>query len=439
MHESEKFEFNADLILVDITGSGYSAELEKEVRLALLEEAGVPMRVTGSRSIAAGAEVSYAIDFFIGVIVSGVTYDLLKCAFSVLARAFKKCGLEDVPRSKVGIITQECEFFISANCNAGFYDDEISYDDLLCAMADFSEREKEAGRPVKRIETPCDYCEHEGRWEVICQGVGNFSLWKVGYKDGPQWPEVLYDAANGCFVDLEPRVMTDDLFFSNDERTGDDRSFDGPLPGHTKIDYSECSAKHVLGFIDSSLYGGLKLSDKPDLIDPAASLGVEVTDAIPRKAQEATSLYAKLSEDAGDDTRRTRWIERIEQCGLTYDNGILLDLNGKDSFELVHVAHRKKLEKLNGGDYRSFDRYELFVRSEICADDAMLRSALTQMIEDACKFDRKYSVVTVNVPGYNYRFDLENDSYAALEFNPGDQRRIGAAARREVVDEERKC
>lgn len=75
----------------------------------------------------------------------------------------------------------------------------------------------------------------------------------------------------------------------------DSEYYDRPLPDRTKIDIWECYARHVLLFIDSDKYGSLVYSDKPDLIDKAQSLGVEVTDSRPQNSREAESLYSKLA------------------------------------------------------------------------------------------------------------------------------------------------
>lgn len=53
--------------------------------------------------------------------------------------------------------------------------------------------------------------------------------------------------------------------------------------------------------------------------------------------------------------------------------------NGTDSFEPIINALRKKLDRLDSGDYELFRRNELFVRSNILADEEMLREALTNM------------------------------------------------------------
>ena len=60
------------------------------------------------------------------------------------------------------------------------------------------------------------------------------------------------------------------------------RDYNKPLPKHTKTNFWECYARLVLQFIDDKAYSGLVLSDKPDLINPNVSLGVEVTDALPK-------------------------------------------------------------------------------------------------------------------------------------------------------------
>lgn len=72
----------------------------------------------------------------------------------------------------------------------------------------------------------------------------------------------------------------------------DSESYVKPILGRTKIDIWECYARYVLQFIDSDKYGNLAYSDKPDLIDRAQSLGIEVTASQSQDSRKAESLYS---------------------------------------------------------------------------------------------------------------------------------------------------
>lgn len=98
----------------------------------------------------------------------------------------------------------------------------------------------------------------------------------------------------------------------------DSGSYVKPILGRTKIDIWECYARHVLQFIDSDKYGNLAYSDKPDLIDRAQSLGIEVTASQSQDSRKAESLYSKLLYE-NDSSQEKRRIELIEQCGAHFE------------------------------------------------------------------------------------------------------------------------
>lgn len=211
----------------------------------------------------------------------------------------------------------------------------------------------------------------------------------------------------------------------------DSESYVKPILGRTKIDIWECYTRHVLQFIDSDKYGNLTYSDKPDLIDRAQSLGIEITDSQSQESREAESLYSKLAY-INDPSWKQRQIKRIEQCGAHCESGILFGPNGTDSLEPIFDAHRKKLERLNSGDYELFKRNELYIKSTIFADEEMLREALSSMEKEARGHSCHFASVIVSVPGYNYVFDLDASTYVSLEFEYEDQHRIAREANKEV-------
>ncbi|GAA6333911.1 hypothetical protein I0600191H4_08830 [Collinsella sp. i06-0019-1H4] len=211
----------------------------------------------------------------------------------------------------------------------------------------------------------------------------------------------------------------------------DSENYVKPILGRTKIDIWECYARHVLQFIDSNKYGNLAYSDKPDLIDRAQSLGIEVTASQSQDSRKAESLYSKLLYE-NDSSQEKRRIELIEQCGAHFEKGVLFGPNGTDSFEPIIEALRKKLDRLDSGDYELFRRNELFVRSNILADEEMLREALSNMKKESRDHSWHFVSVIVSVPGYNYIFDLDASTCVSLEFGYADQYRIALEANKEV-------
>lgn len=228
---------------------------------------------------------------------------------------------------------------------------------------------------------------------------------------------------------IKPEIQTTEV--SHMQSPIDSESYVKPILGRTKIDIWECYARRVLQFIDSDKYGNLTYSDKPDLIDRAQSLGIEVTASQSQDSRKAESLYTKLLYE-NDSSQEKRRIELIEQCGAHFEKGVLFGPNGTDSFEPIIDAHRKKLEKLNSGDYELFRRNELFIRSTILADEKMIHEALSCMDKESHDHSCHFASVIVSVPGYNYVFDLDASTCVSLEFRYEDQHRIALEANKEV-------
>lgn len=214
-----------DLVSIELTGSEFRTEQETALRQKLKTESFAVM-VRGQHSIAAGAGLSqslvvFASNFVSDVIVPGLLYDLFKCILSKTCKALSETMDFDVPINRVTLKTRDCDYVISSNCNAGVYSESIDYNQLLSQMESFTKREEKDNRPVAKIEAPCDLRIGQHGWEVICCGVGNYSLWKVEYKSGEKWPEALYDAANETFIELVDDVIScpEDKFYAGQQST----------------------------------------------------------------------------------------------------------------------------------------------------------------------------------------------------------------------------
>ncbi len=209
---------------------------------------------------------------------------------------------------------------------------------------------------------------------------------------------------------------------------------DDVLPSHTCLDIWEAYARLVLQFIDATTYGRLSHGDKPDLRDGALDLGVEVTQALAARNQEADALYAKLrTED--NEFSQARIIERIEQLGGKVSDYGLFGPNGKDDFGLVIDAFKEKLAKLNGGGYEPFGHNHLYIRSDVFADNMMLDKGLADFVSLNTK-PKSFERIVVSVPGHNYDFDLNGRTYRDLTFSSTDQYDIAVRAREIVIEAE---
>ena len=214
-----------DLVSIDLTGSGFRTEQETTLRQKLKTESFAVM-VRGQHSIAAGAGLSqslvvFASNFVSDVIVPGLLYDLFKFILSKTCKALSETVGFDVPINRATLKTRDCDYVISSNCNAGVYSESIDCNQLLSQMESFTKREEKDNRPVAEIEAPCVLQIGQHGWEIICCGVGNYSLWKVEYKSGEKWPEALYDAVNETFIELAGDVIScpEDKFYAGQQST----------------------------------------------------------------------------------------------------------------------------------------------------------------------------------------------------------------------------
>lgn len=206
---------------------------------------------------------------------------------------------------------------------------------------------------------------------------------------------------------------------------------DRPLPDHTKLDYHECYAKIVLEELFPDQFTNLVLSDKPDLQDTQSNIGIEVTIAENSKTLEAENLYSKLPYV--DEYIKIKNIERIKQCGATYENGILSS-SGNDDFRLINQAINKKIKKLQEAEYHVLDEYQLFVFSSIFANDVMLKDELNYLLErEIVDYFKKIYIL---VPGALFCFNLMLRTYKVLEITSNKQYQQAQLARQMVEEGE---
>lgn len=203
-----------------------------------------------------------------------------------------------------------------------------------------------------------------------------------------------------------------------------------PLPKHTKLDYYECYAKIVLSQLLSRDYENLIIKDKPDLQFPDESNGIEVTQAIDPDQQTAEMLYTDIQY--GRVRSKEGAINKIQKCGCKYENGILFGKTGTDSFELILQAVKAKLEKINHGGYAYFRHYDLFVFSDIYADNLMLKGALQSMFALSDGYKIFFQTIFVLVPGSLYVFDLSSKQTQVINYSNELQHKTACQAREMV-------
>lgn len=211
--------------------------------------------------------------------------------------------------------------------------------------------------------------------------------------------------------------------------------YHGVLPSHMKNNIWEEYARVVLKWLQPADYSGLITADKPDLVDAANNLGVEVTWSLQEGSQEIDALYLKFC--AEKDPKRQNYIEeRLSQLGAKANKYLCLHPTGQDSFSLIHESHEIKLELLNKGGYRLFKHNHLFVMSRILADGTLLKAALIKFERASADYKNSFERIIVAVPGYVYEFNLVDFSYRVVELPSNTQYDLAMAARSNVLNSE---
>ena len=95
--------------------------------------------------------------------------------------------------------------------------EDVDYNELVSQMKDFYEKEVAADRAVNSIEAPCDLDLDTDGLKIRTVGVGNFSLWRVTYRNGSRWPFCLYDAVNDALVPMEDRQTVTNVINGTDK------------------------------------------------------------------------------------------------------------------------------------------------------------------------------------------------------------------------------
>lgn len=216
---------NVSYLRIDLCGSEYRPAQEK----VLLKEFGgddciVVLR--GGHSCAAGAGLAFNVVVAVAAEIISVPIVLLvKNLFKRAKRALAEAGFANAQPLGITVEAPECDICIKTNCNAGTLYENVRFDDLIAQIKAFYQSEKDAGRSICKIETPCDIRCDSGFVRADCCGVGNFSIWRVTYRDSERWPYWIYDAVNDMTFPGAPEDVSalpkEDLFYQRPECGGD--------------------------------------------------------------------------------------------------------------------------------------------------------------------------------------------------------------------------
>ncbi len=188
-----------------------------------------------------------------------------------------------------------------------------------------------------------------------------------------------------------------------------------PLPEHTRLDYNECCALLILKELFPKRYGDLKIKDKPDL--QGSQIGVEVTNAIDKKHQEAVSNWVKANYCENED-KKQRYVERMSQCGANYTGGIQAWPGYEPSIKDIYDAVDTKIKKLKRGNYAAFNTYELFIFTEAWLNEKAVQE-MSAYFTNNNAFD-SYSKIYILEKGY-LLFLFDKCEVKLIEINNSEQ------------------
>lgn len=259
------------------------------------------------------------------------------------------------------------------------------------------------------------------------------------------------------------------------------------LPNHPKVDYYEVFAKLLLEERFPDEFKNLEIADKPDLYNLAVRIGIEVTRACNEKEEKNNAIYSKSLQEQ-DKEKKQQMIDKINvsykresckckccknkpkydlckdehnneysccqkcfyECGCYYDNGVecdyhkyrkcdrysggcLFGIPDKDNFDRIIESFKDKIEKLNAGGYKKFDKYYLLIHSDIMADQGMIKNAIKNLNNIQFKYERKFYKIFVCVIGEIYVLDLDQNRGDILNIkNEYDE--LSKKAREYVID-----
>ncbi len=192
------------LVRFDISGSGYTYELEKYVRSELETEFNVISR--GGKAPAAGPEllVQVALEFFndplggiiTGAIISSIADRVLGAILDAVGKLFKSSSSYC---SEVTISTTY-DLTIRIIPDGGADVSSVDIGGIVDKVNAFVQNEAERGNHVSSVVLPCEICNNDDIGPHLEPGHGSLDLWYVTYRDGERLYQANYDAANGLFL-----------------------------------------------------------------------------------------------------------------------------------------------------------------------------------------------------------------------------------------------
>lgn len=137
-----------------------------------------------------------------------------------------------------------------------------------------------------------------------------------------------------------------------------------------KYYYEKRAQLTILKFFGDIYSKNVSMFDKPDLIDNDKDIGIEVTRTFYYNYSEAIKLFHSkcMLKEVGQV--RPQIIKKLEKlgCSLVVKNNKYLTIVPPAFYVStvpIMAAFSKKLEKINGGDYKKMKEYDLYIFSPL--------------------------------------------------------------------------
>ena len=218
-----------------------------------------------------------------------------------------------------------------------------------------------------------------------------------------------------------------------------DRCWKKPLRSRFNTQYEECYMKQRLEYLFPDTFVELKVKDKPDLQSLDGKYGIEVTSAIPKDEQEVLQLSIDILSNMAKKPEQAK--DKISKLGGKL-MGIALAGPHHDCAEhygYVKSCIKKKLDRLNSGEYSFFENNYLAIESEFFLNS--YTDSPNEVLQDIrINLYRGYSSVFDRIyifsPFELYLLDFKNEQVSIINLDTHEMTRCSYEARRMVENNE---
>ena len=128
----------------------------------------------------------------------------------------------------------------------------------------------------------------------------------------------------------------------------------------------------------------------------------------------------------------------MAQLGVDYTGGVQVWPDFGNTFDLTRKAVESKIKKLKKGNYKSFDRYELFIFTDTWYYENIVEDAKKYLFDD--RISEHYKTVFVLSQGTELHvFETDIKSYRKIKIDSSEQFDRNIRARQMVEEAEENC